>query len=844
MRRMTMLCGLYLLMTGAGASGAQLIRSSSTDSAIKTTSVTSRHQLRQKPPMAHSDSEQGYMQRRTVKRTNRAGGTRVILLGEQALESMVDHNLAGTIAAFAFRARRSGTAASINVYLATPDRATTLVAGLYSSSHGQPRSLLTSGLLRSPRAGAWNSVAVRSASLRSGRTYWLAVLGRGGAIYFRDRDGGLCTGERSSRRELRSLPGTWPAGPESHVCHISAYVKGSSGANTKVFGINAPAGTTGPAGGTAAATPTDTTPPTSGTNLTLSPLATLGPVVSGQAVQGQTLTASEGMWSNSPASYGYQWQDCNTGGAGCVNIGGATGSGYTLAGSDVGDTVRVMVTATNSAGSGSAPSSATATVTAASSGGGGSAPSNSGAPVISGTVEPGGTLSVSPGSWTNSPTSYSYQWYDEGEPISGSTGSTYVVQSSDVDHTIDVVVTAMNGAGAGASARSGSTGVVVEPCSMTVSSASQAVADIESTSNAGKAVCLSSGTYSLPSISVNQASMTTLEAEPGASPQPVISNTPSISANNLRIEGFQLADGLSDAGSGNIDIVGNYYANADPGYALWYTSTGDSADSTVQEWHNRMINVEINDSAFEDGWGLSGCSGRSQNIVQEYNTFDEMNQHPLQLLGCASETIIGNEYLNMWDEYTDQHVDCVSVGMKSGPATIEDNRCTTQDPVPACPSSAYGNGHCGSDMILSGDSGPFTIKNNLIANSPKQCFDDTPNGTSSVSMSNGVIENNTVWGCSDGGIDMTGSGTGNTVEFNIAKTIEGNGNCSQFTVADYNALESGGPNCPGTHDVRATPNFASTEPSDTGATYATSNINPAWGYQPALVGYDAHMPTP
>ena len=86
----------------------------------------------------------------------------VILLGEQALESTVDHNLVGTVEAFAFRARRAGTAASINVYLDARDRATTLFAGLYSSRHGHPQSLLTSGLLRSPKAGAWNSVAVGS----------------------------------------------------------------------------------------------------------------------------------------------------------------------------------------------------------------------------------------------------------------------------------------------------------------------------------------------------------------------------------------------------------------------------------------------------------------------------------------------------------------------------------------------------------------------------------------------------------------------------------------------------------------------------------------------------------
>ena len=283
----------------------------------------------------------------------------VVLLGNQAVEPKVGGNLVGTVEAFAFRARRAGTAASIRVYLDARDRTATLFAGLYSSRHGHPQSLLTSGLRRSPKAGAWNSVAVGSASLRSGTTYWLAVLGKSGAIYFRDRNGRSCTSEKSSKRKLRSLPRTWPVGPKSHVCQISAYVQGAarssstgtSGASTPVLRTSAPTGTI--------SAPTSTTP---ARRIRLLPVATAAPAVSGQAVQGQTLSTTNGSWTNSPTSYAYRWQDCDSSGANCTSISGATSSSYTLVSGDVGHTIRAVVTATNAGGSGSATSTQTVVV--------------------------------------------------------------------------------------------------------------------------------------------------------------------------------------------------------------------------------------------------------------------------------------------------------------------------------------------------------------------------------------------------------------------------------------------------------------------------------------------------
>ena len=93
------------------------------------------------------------------------------------------------------------------------------------------------------------------------------------------------------------------------------------------------------------------------------PTNTAVPIVSGTDTQGQTLSTSTGSWTGSPApTYTYQWQDCSSTGASCANISGATASSYTLAASDVGHTIVAVVTATNSQGTASASSTATAVV--------------------------------------------------------------------------------------------------------------------------------------------------------------------------------------------------------------------------------------------------------------------------------------------------------------------------------------------------------------------------------------------------------------------------------------------------------------------------------------------------
>ena len=96
------------------------------------------------------------------------------------------------------------------------------------------------------------------------------------------------------------------------------------------------------------------------------PALSAAATIAGTTTVGETLTAGQGSWTNSPVLYSYVWEDCDAGGANCVAIAGATASTYTLVAADSGHTLRVIVTATNGGGSASSTSAATAVVAAAS----------------------------------------------------------------------------------------------------------------------------------------------------------------------------------------------------------------------------------------------------------------------------------------------------------------------------------------------------------------------------------------------------------------------------------------------------------------------------------------------
>jgi hypothetical protein len=101
---------------------------------------------------------------------------------------------------------------------------------------------------------------------------------------------------------------------------------------------------------------------------TVAPASTGLPVITGSAVVGQSLSASTGSWSGSPTGYAYQWRRCDSSGGACANLGGATAASYPLSSSDLGFTLRVVVTASNGGGSSTATSAASPVVASAAAG--------------------------------------------------------------------------------------------------------------------------------------------------------------------------------------------------------------------------------------------------------------------------------------------------------------------------------------------------------------------------------------------------------------------------------------------------------------------------------------------
>jgi len=201
----------------------------------------------------------------------------------------------------------------------------------------------------------------------------------------------------------------------------------------------------------------------------VAPVNTAPPTVSGTAQVGQTLTAGNGTWSNSPTAFAYQWVRCNATGGSCVNVSNGTQKTYTLVGADAGHTMRVRVTASNADGSASAQSDQTAVVAPA---GSTAAPKNTAAPTISGTAKVGQELTADEGSWSANPTGYSYQWQRcdadvaACSPVVGATGKTYGVRLADLGYRLRVAVTARNARGS-ATANSAITAIVAPAVTIT-----------------------------------------------------------------------------------------------------------------------------------------------------------------------------------------------------------------------------------------------------------------------------------------------------------------------------------------------------------------------------------------
>jgi len=173
--------------------------------------------------------------------------------------------------------------------------------------------------------------------------------------------------------KLAAVPGTWTGGKPVSFSYQWQACNGSCtsipGATLETFTpTSALVGRTLVVLVTATAksgTATATSPPTgvvAAANGATPPALVTAPALAGTPQVGQALSASTGTWNGAPTSYAYQWQRCDATGAACLPIDGATASTYVLTPGDVGATIDVLVTATNTVGSQSASSPPSAVV--------------------------------------------------------------------------------------------------------------------------------------------------------------------------------------------------------------------------------------------------------------------------------------------------------------------------------------------------------------------------------------------------------------------------------------------------------------------------------------------------
>jgi hypothetical protein len=150
-------------------------------------------------------------------------------------------------------------------------------------------------------------------------------------------------------------------------------------------------------------------------------------VITGTAQRASTLITNQGVWTGVGNAYTYQWQH-STDGLTWTNVARATMTSYTLTAADEGSYLRMLVTATNPDGTGTAVSAPTALVPS-------SPPQCTAAPVVGGAAVRGSTLTASQGSWSGIGNTFAYQWQrDTGigfTDIPGATDANYTLAVAD-----------------------------------------------------------------------------------------------------------------------------------------------------------------------------------------------------------------------------------------------------------------------------------------------------------------------------------------------------------------------------------------------------------------------------
>jgi GH25 family lysozyme M1 (1,4-beta-N-acetylmuramidase) len=196
------------------------------------------------------------------------------------------------------------------------------------------------------------------------------------------------------------------------------------------------------------------------------PLLSTPPTIVGPPQAGQLLAAVPGLWEGGkPITFTYQWRRCDAAGANCAAISSATAETYRPISDDVGHSLKVFVTATSATGTASTTTSPSAAVSPAGTSPA-ARPTNLKLPAIGGTAQAGQILTSSVGTWTGSPTKFTYRWRRCNAAatsciaIPHATGPRRTLTPDDIGATLSLVVTA-TGKGGAASATASATDIVV-----------------------------------------------------------------------------------------------------------------------------------------------------------------------------------------------------------------------------------------------------------------------------------------------------------------------------------------------------------------------------------------------
>jgi fibronectin-binding autotransporter adhesin len=175
----------------------------------------------------------------------------------------------------------------------------------------------------------------------------------------------------------------------------------------------------------------------------------IAPSVIGIEAQGAQLRAAYGTWTGAdPISYAYRWYRCDTSGAHCLMIAGATRLTYRLVAKDVGRTLGLTVLATDTTGTARAYAGVVGPIART------AAPEEATVqPQVTGDAKVGVMLAVSNGTWSPAPTRTGYTWYRCNRngrvcgAIPGAVGPTYTTTPADTGHRLTAVVTAVSATG-------------------------------------------------------------------------------------------------------------------------------------------------------------------------------------------------------------------------------------------------------------------------------------------------------------------------------------------------------------------------------------------------------------